>query len=156
MTPDGAAPKLTPEQEAAVRGMEHGTASSPGGEGAPPPGSAPSPGASDGEREAAGHAAGLVVDALAGLVSKRWPETAYTAEEKTAAASVIAPLFIKYGITPAWLERWREEMAAGLVIGGLAYAGYSRVRAARTSPPPSPGAPGAPVTARFTETTVRD
>jgi hypothetical protein len=101
----------------------------PGGEGAgsPPPG--PPPGVTPG-LDSAMRAAAMLVDFLAGAVADRWPAAAYSVEEKTAAAAVLAPVFVKHNITPAWLEKWKEEIAAGFVIGGLAWTGYKRVQAA--------------------------
>jgi hypothetical protein len=102
----------------------------------PPPGdqAAPPNGA---ELQAAMGAASMLVGFVADTVAARWPATAYTAEERLAAAAVLAPVFVKHGITPAWLEKWREEIAAAMAIGGLIYVGYQRVQAARAAPGPA-------------------
>jgi uncharacterized membrane protein YebE (DUF533 family) len=84
-----------------------------------------------------------VVGIIADAVAARWPATAYTADERMAAAAVLAPVFVKHGITPAWLEKWREEIAAAMTIGGLAYVGYQRVQATRGAPPQVADAPPA-------------
>lgn len=112
----------------------------PAGEAAPggaAPGPQPAPPPSDAKRAAAEAVAGLIVNGLAAGIARQWPAAQFKVDEKTAAAAVLVPVMLKYGLTPEWLERYREEIALGVTWGGLAYVGYSRVRAARTTPPPA-------------------
>jgi hypothetical protein len=81
----------------------------------------------------------MIVNAIAGMVAQQWPATAYTTDEKAAAATVLVPVFVKYHITPAWLERYREEFAVVWVWGGLGVKGYQRARAARPAAKPGGG-----------------
>jgi len=113
----------------------------------PPPGAAPGPGAEgaapgDEQRTAAAMVAGMVVGIIVKGVASRWPETAYTREEEKAAALVLVPVFVKHGLTPAWLKKWEEEISAAVTLGGMAYVGWQRVQLARAAAAaPKPGAP---------------
>lgn len=130
------AERLSPELDGLTGGDTIGAES--------PAGAAPGgerPGVSDAEREAAGTVATFVVGTLADMVGKRWPATAYTPDEKAAAVAVLVPVFVKYGITPAWLERWRVEVTAGVTFSSLAFVGYQRVKASRATAG-KPAAPG--------------
>lgn len=121
----------TPASDAAAVGG----ADAPGGEAREDQGEA--------RRAGAGRVAVLVVGGLAKVVAARWPATAYTAEDQSLAVAVLVPVFLKYGVTPAWLKRWEEEIAAGLVIGGLAWQGFQRAEAAKPAPARDGAAPAA-------------
>lgn len=97
-------------------------------------------------KTAAANAAVLVVAIVSAGIAQRWPVGAFTEEEKTALVAVLVPLFVKYAITPAWLEKWQEEIAAVVVVGGTGYGVFSRIKAAAAkNAPAAPGAGGGAV-----------
>lgn len=73
------------------------------------------------------------VDMAAGLVNKFFPCLQYGPETRAEGAAVLAPLFLKYGAGDSWLfayiEKWKEEIAAGMFFGGLIAASYQIVKA---------------------------
>lgn len=124
----------------AAPGPAPGDGAAPGqGAGAPPPGGAAPP--ADDKLRLAAHAAGLVCGFLFEGAAKQWPATAFTPEEKASAVAVLTPVFRKYDVTPAWLEKYQEELAAAVVIGGLAWTGYQRQRAAHAAGAPDRAQP---------------
>ena len=112
----------------------------------PPPGAAGAgqgepgaAGATDGDRSAAMGLSAMVVAILAAGIARRWPATAYTAEEKESLSLVLCPVLLKYGLTAAWLEKYRAEAALLGTLLMLAKTGMDRVTAAAPAAPgPSP------------------
>jgi len=94
-------------------------------------------GATDGDRSAAMGLSAMVVTILAAGVARRWPATAYTAAEQESLAVVLCPVLLKYGLTAAWLEKYRAEAALLGTLLMLVKTGIDRVTAA------APAAPGA-------------
>lgn len=134
MPPDDAAPPVSDELRALDPSINPiGGGDAPGG--AQPAGDTLAAGAPDADRMGAMGLALMVVSVIDAGVAKRWPATAYTGEEKQTLAVVIAPLFMKWGFSAAWFQRWREEATALGVLAQLALVGYQRVQAA---PPPDP------------------
>lgn len=73
------------------------------------------------------------VDMAAGAVSAIFPCLQYGPETRAQGTEVLAPLFLKYGAGDSWLfayvEKWKEEIAAGMFFGGLIVASYKIVKA---------------------------
>ena len=95
-------------------------------------------GATDGDRNAAMGLSVMVVSVLAQGVARRWPAAIYTMAEQDSLALVLCPVMLKYGLTAAWLERYRAEAALLGTLLMLAKTGIDRVAAAA-----APAAPGA-------------
>lgn len=128
---DNPAPAAPPSPELAALDPDRAAAGDGAGvsDQGPPAAGASS---SEGLRAGAVGFAALVVNILAGAVVRQYPAAVYTDEEKAAASAVLAPVLLKHGLTAAWAAKWQEEIAAGLVFAGLAYAGFQRVQAARS------------------------
>lgn len=88
----------------------------------------------------AGQAAALAVaekgvNLVADLVEFKYDCLKYGPETRAEGAAKIAPLLVKYGlgggILAEYLERWKEEIAAGMFFGGVIFASYQAVKEAR-------------------------
>lgn len=73
------------------------------------------------------------VELVAGLVGRRWPVLVYSPEQKTTAAAVLVPVLVKYDLSPAWLDKYKEEFAAGAFFAGLVIESVRKVREAEAA-----------------------
>ncbi len=89
------------------------------------------------EQEAAEEGSALAVSVMAVNFVADAVETGfkclrYGPETRREGAEKIAPLLLKYGVSGGvlgeWLERWKEEIAAGMFFGGVIWASVKAVR----------------------------
>lgn len=73
------------------------------------------------------------VNFIADLAEYRYDCLKYGQEVRKEGAEKIAPLLVKYGLSGGilaeYLERWKEEIAAGMFFGGVIFASYQAVKA---------------------------
>jgi len=131
-SPDDLNPELAALDPALERVTDQG--------GAAPGASQPGASAGEGDRNAAMGLSSMVVGILAAGIARRWPATAYTEAEKESLAVVLCPVLMKYGLTAAWLEKYRAEFSLLGVLFLLGKTGMDRVAAASAAAPAPEGA----------------
>ena len=75
---------------------------------------------------------GLAVALVVGvsqLATVVYPCLSYDIQTKEKAVEVLVPVLDKYNLNSPLLDRWKEEIAAGMFFGGLIFQSYMQVQA---------------------------
>jgi hypothetical protein len=82
--------------------------------------------------------AGKIIEAVAFVTNKFFPDLQYSDETKSKAGNVLAPVMVKYGFNDTLFAKWGVEFEAGMFFGGLIYASYLTVKASKEEQPEQP------------------
>lgn len=98
---------------------------------------------SDAERahlETVGFAA-MLTEMGAQVATRRWPVIVFTKTEKNAVCDALVPVLKKYDVRSAFLEKYKEEFALGMVLAGIVKAKRELLEQEKPAEPERPAGP---------------
>ena len=73
--------------------------------------------------------ASIAVQIAASAAVTAYPCLSFDDALKGQAVSVLVPVLVKYDVSSAFMERWKEEFAAGAFFAGVIFSAYQTIQA---------------------------